>query len=294
LLGKKAEFESLGIDFALRFDTPAPAWTDDGLGKPIGELAATPDSAPTHRARVTFSGPLDSSIVPVLDQLKRLAQKNPVLWLEFDKVTRVEPVGADLMLRVFAAFQKSNHEVVLQGCANLSELCRKAVEVGRRDSSNAIWMLLLETYRLLNREAAFEEAGIDYCVTYEVSPPSWEAPSPRFSIDDSLNAPLAAPIEALAEMLSPDVLALKGDLIGKLEAELIRLTHFASTHHRVVIDCARLRRVDFTAAGALLNWAVGMQVAGSQVVFQQVGHLIGALFVVMGLHEVAQIERKKL
>jgi len=221
--------------------------------------------------------------------LKRLAQKNPALWLEFDKVTSVEPQGADLMLRVFAAFQKSNHEVILQGCAHLSALCQKGIEVGRRDPSNAVWMLLLETYRLLDRRAAFEEAGIDYCVTYEVSPPSWEPASARFRIDDSA---VAAPAEPEAEEVAPDTIALRGDLLGKLELELHRLNNFASVHENISVDCSRLRRVDFTAAGALLNWAVGMQGAGSPVRFLKVGHLIAALFVVMGLHEVAQIERK--
>lgn len=283
VLGRKTEFENLGIDFAVRFETAAPGWVPELVGE------VTPPARAANRAVVTFAGVLDGGVLPQLDLLKRLAQKNPVLWLEFDKVTAVEPHGADLMLRVFAAFQKSNHEVVLQGCAHLSALCQKSIEVGRRDPSNAIWMLLLETYRLLDRRAAFEESGIDYCVTYEVSPPSWEPASSRFRIDDS--HAVAALVEE-ADEVGPDTIALRGDLLGKLETELQRLNAFASVHDNVAVDCSRLRRVDFTAAGALLNWAVGMQGAGSPVRFLKVGHLIAALFVVMGLHEVAQIERK--
>jgi len=286
VLDKRVEFENLGIDYAVRFETSAPAWLNLAVAETAAPAAAT---TPADRAVVTFTGVLNGSILPLLDQLKRLAQKNPVLWLEFDKLTAVEAPGADLMLRVFTAFQKSNHEVVLSGCSHLSSLCQKAVEVGRHDTSNAIWMLLLETYRLLNRRAAFEEAGIDYCVTYEVSPPSWEPPSRRFRVEDG-HAEALVGVEA--ESLDPDVIALRGDLIGKLESELQRLNNFASVHEHICVDCSRLRRVDFTAAGALLNWAVSMQVAGSPVRFIEVGHLIAALFVVMGLHEVAQIERK--
>ena len=47
-------------------------------------------------------------------------------------------------------------------------------------ASDAAWMLLLDVQRLLNRQADFEETGIQYCITYEVSPPSWE-PSRRTS-----------------------------------------------------------------------------------------------------------------
>lgn len=284
LLGKKAEFESLAIDYAVRFDGAPPAWNDEAV------VAAPAPAA--ERAVIAFQGALDAGIVPLLDQLKRLAQKNRTLWLEFDRVTVVEPAGADLMLRVFAAFQKSSHEVMLQGVSHLADLCQHAVAVGRRDPSNAVWMLLLETYRLLDRQVAFEEAGIDYCVTYEVSPPSWEPPSARFKVDDGrLHQPVPG-VESGDENLPSNTLALRGDLVGKLEPELQRLTVFASVHPTVVIDCAHLRRVDFTAAGALLNWAVGMQAAGTPVRFAQVGHLVAALFAVMGLHEVAQIERR--
>ena len=36
--------------------------------------------------------------------------------------------------------------------------------------------MLLEILQLLHFEKAFEEASIDYCITFEVSPPSFEAP----------------------------------------------------------------------------------------------------------------------
>lgn len=294
VLGKKADFESLAIDFTVRFDVPAPNWRNDSefaLAAPVSAQANS--AASTDRAVISFKGALDAGIVPLLDQLKRMAQKAPVLWLEFDQVTSVDPTGAGLMLRVFAAFQKSNHEVAIVGAQHLSDRCRAAIEVGRRDPSNAIWMLLLETYRLLQRQAAFEETSIDYCVTYEVSPPAWEPPSPRFRIVDAAPATVRPASQATetAELVSPNTIALQGDLVGKLEVELQKMN--SASGARIVVDCTRLKRVDFTAAGALLNWAVGMQASGNTVEFRQVGQLIAALLVVMGLHEVAQIERKK-
>ena len=52
--------------------------------------------------------------------------------------------------------------------------------------------------------------------------------------------------------------------------------------------------MDFTAAGLLLNWAVGMRGQKKDLSFIHVGHLVAALFVVMGLHEVVPIERRKV
>ena len=290
-LGKRTEFENLAIDFAVRFETSAPAWSDAQARKPRAKPAQ-----PAARAAIVFKGALDARIVPQLEQLKKLAQRNPVLHLEFDQVTTVDTAGADLILRVFAAFQKSNHEVAISGASQLAERLRAAIEVGRRDASNAVWMLLLEIYRILGRQAAFEETSIDYCVTFEVSPPSWEPASPKYLVDDaaSVPPPVQAPVTEGDAVLRPDAIALGGDLVGKSDVELQRLTQFATTHDRIVVDCTQLTRVDFTAAGLLLNWAVGMRGAKKDIEFVNVGHLVAALFVVMGLHEVVPIERRKV
>lgn len=289
-LGKRNEFENLAIDYAVKFETSAPAWSEAQARKPVAKKAE-----PATRAAIVFKGALDARIVPQLEKLKTLAQRNPVLHLEFDQVTSVDPAGADLILRVFAAFQKSNHEVAIRGAGHLSERLQAAIEVGRRDESNAIWMLLLETYRILGRQAAFEETSIDYCVTYEVSPPSWEAASSKYRVEDQIVA--TAPVETALpdeESLPPDTIALSGELLGRSESDLQRLTAFAGNHERIVIDCAKLVRVDFTAAGLLLNWAVGMRGARKDIEFIHVGHLVAALFVVMGLHEVVPVTRRKV
>ena len=296
VLGKRAEFENLAIDYAIRFETSAPTWSEvKDHSSPLIRPVAAP--ATPGRAGVAFKGPLAGNIVAQLDQLKRLAQKNPVLHLNFGPVTEAEATGADLILRVFAAFQKSNHEVVIEGAENLAEKLMGAVEVGRRDPSNAVWMLLLEIYRILGRQAAFEETSIDYCVTYEVSPPSWEPPSTKFRLGDAPAAPAEMPVAAQVEVdpmeASGDAVALAGDLLGKAEGELLRLSNFAAEHRKVVVDCTRLRRVDFSAAGVLLNWAVGAQSANKTVEFREVSNLVAALLAVMGLHEVASIERRR-
>ena len=147
----------------------------------------------------------------------------------------------------------------------------------------------------MRRHDEFELAALDFCVTYEVSPPTWEPPSPRFRLDDSAPPPPAPVFEApvIDDAPTGDAITLSGELVGKAEAELHRLSNYAAEHRHITVDCRGLKRVDFTAAGALLNWAVGLQAQGKSAEFIKVGHLIAALFVVMGLHEVAHIERKQ-
>jgi len=289
-MGLRAEFEQLAIDYAVQFETSAPGWVDMQSRRPL-----TTKPAPVARAAVVFGGKLDARIVPQLEELRTLARRNPVLHLDFDKVTSIDSVGADLILRVLAAFQKSKHEVSISGAGVLAQRLQDAIAVGRRDEPNTVWMLLLEIYRILGRQAAFEETSIDYCVTYEVSPPSWEPASPKYTIEDAEAAPTPSDTDGATdddEVLPPDAIALSGEVLGKAEADMQRLTEFAGTHNRIIIDCSRLVRVDFTAAGLLLNWAVGMRGVRKHIEFVRVGHLVGALFAVMGLHEIVPVERR--
>src|SRR5258708_36046831 len=99
---------------------------------------------------------------------------NATLTLDVSDARAIDAVGAELLLRVFNAFKRASHELIVQGADQLLNPLRSAIEPGRRDSSDACWMLLLDVHRLLNRQNDFEETGIQYCITYEVSPPSWE------------------------------------------------------------------------------------------------------------------------
>ena len=56
----------------------------------------------------------------------------------------------------------------------LFHVLQEAAPTGVRDADPAFWLTRLDALRLANRADQFDEAAIDYCVTYEVSPPSWE------------------------------------------------------------------------------------------------------------------------
>src|SRR5258708_28126248 len=113
-----------------------------------------------------------ATIVKPLEHLKALAMTNATLTLDVSGVRTVDSVGAELLLRVFNAFKRSSHELIVLGVEQLLNPLRSAVEPGPRDTSDACWMLLLDVQQLLNRQGDFEEAAIPSCITYEAVPPS--------------------------------------------------------------------------------------------------------------------------
>jgi ABC-type transporter Mla MlaB component len=285
--GRKPEFEALAIDYSARFETSPPAW-DDALAPPPTEArpaAGTP-------AAVVMPESLDAQAVRPLEQVQRFAQRNREVALDVGPIRRVDPIGADLLLRVIRAFAKAARGLRVQGAESLLEVLSGTTEAGRRDPSESCWLLRLELLRLLGRQQAFEDLSIDYCVTYEVSPPSWE-PMPAavraVSGRESAAAPAApAPLE-VGFVSGTDAFVLRGELEGRVRDMLAALRVHLADRAEAVLDCRSLRRLDFVAAGELLNEVVALRAGGKYLVFRDVSHPVAALLAVMGIPDLAEV-----
>jgi ABC-type transporter Mla MlaB component len=208
-----------------------------------------------------------------------------VLRLEFAKVTDVDPVGCGLLLRTLQKLQKSEHDLILVGTAELVAKIRSILEVGRRDETEAPWLLMLEFLRLLNQEKDFEEASMDYCITFEVSPPAFVAPKNKITT--------AADEAGTVDVLS-DSFTMPATVEGKTDQLVASISKFSHDHNPALLDCKRLTRVDFTAAGQLLSNLAPLCGSGKVIEMHNVNYLIYALFNVMGLKEILHIVPRKL
>jgi ABC-type transporter Mla MlaB component len=275
--GKQEKFENLSIEFAAKFETSPPAW-DDGRA----DLDSTTQPTGGTTPAITFSGKLDASIVKQLERAQKLSEKNGVLRLEFARVTEVLPEGCELLLATLKKLQKSGYELILVGAPELANKIRGIIEVGRRDDIDAPWLLLLEILQLLNREQEFEETSIDYCVTFEVSPPAFVAPK---KVSTAIELPKAEESES-EKFTMPAVID------GRSNA-LNTITDYINRHERSILDCKNLVRIDFSAAGQLLSTLAPLTGQGKVVELCNVSYLVAALFQVIGLREVAHITLRK-
>ncbi|HWS75828.1 MAG TPA: STAS domain-containing protein, partial [Quisquiliibacterium sp.] len=157
--------------------------------------------------------------------------------------------------------------------------------------------------RLVGDRQAFDDLSIDYCVTYEVSPPPWE-PLPGCIRSDAVAAGDAGAARGQGD--APDVqapletgdhssgFALRGEIVGRMVAELESLREWAGARKEVHVDCRALRRLDFVAAGELLNEVLSLCSGGRSVRFIEPGAMVESLLVVMGIHELADIRRRRI
>jgi anti-anti-sigma regulatory factor len=291
-MGRKEDFESLAIDYSARFETSPPTW-DDAISPP-GEDAERPVPGGPPSA-VMMPAALDAQAVRQIEQVQRLAQRNRPVLVDLTAVRTVDAIGADLLLRVLNAFSRAQRELLVQGADALVPIVAGTIEAGRRDPSEACWLLQLELLRVLERQQEFEDLSIDYCVTYEVSPPPWE-PMPasvRVAAPGIDGAPAPSGAADTGFSAGADAFVVSGEMSGRAQEALSALRSYAADRAEVVVDCRRLRRLDFVAAGELLNEVVSLRTGGKYLVFRDLNHLVAALLSVMGFPDLVEIRLRR-
>ena len=167
----------------------------------------------------------------------------------------------------------------------------------------------LNALRTLNLLDDFELAALDYCVTYEVSPPPWQEARCQYQSVESLEVPSVVSPSVRVESASAwgsdfsqmataplgldgsaaVKLDLKGEVLGDATHALDGFDTAARSGDGIVVSCRGLIRVDFSAAGSILNWVAMRQAEGCRVQFRDVHRLVAAFFNVIGINEHARV-----
>lgn len=289
--GDKKAFEQLTMEYVLRFENTPSGWFDY-VDAPVREprvaaAVVTPASAGAEPA-VRLAATVDASVVKQLEELKNLATSHAALRLDFSAVRSIDLVGAELLLRVINAFKRARHELTLAGAEQFLGPLRSATEPGRRDASDALWMLMLEILRVLDRQEEFDETAIQYCITFEVSPPSWEPAPPNIK---------PGPATALEPMpqidAAVDFFEWRGAIDGEGEPHFGRLLIAAPANPQLIVECAQLRRMAFSAASAMLTLSRRVQKAGSSLELRNVNPMIAALLHLLGVDGIATVQPRR-
>jgi anti-anti-sigma regulatory factor len=278
LMGKRELFEKRALDYSMKYEKSPPTWVEPAR-QALGPALATGGTA-----FVSFAGMLGENIDKAAKQLDKIVTGNPVARADFAKLQDVDVLGAGMLLKSLKAARKARCELVMSGADKLAELLKGKIEVGRREDET-LWLLLLELYQHMAKQDLFEEWAVNYAVTFEVSPPSWETP-PQKRTSPSVEAPAAEPAES-------NVFPLQGEMYSAGSDAFRQLVDFATGREQVVIDCAALKRMDFVSAGLFLNTLTNLQVVGSSVTIRKPNQLLYALFCVLGINQVAAVEQRK-
>jgi hypothetical protein len=307
-IGQQAKFETLTMEYVEHFHRSAPQWFS--LPKLLADATATPASESNDDASVGWvcSASLDGDAV---NRLEALSMQLPLPWvMDWSALTSIDVEGAGRLQKLFSGWASQALTMRWIGGDQLLAVLQELAPTGVRDVDPVYWMLRLEALRLAHRPDQFDEVAIDYCVTFEVSPPSWENARCKAQLTGSgANAatrPLSMsvvgePVTSFLDGAEEEEAAapapvqitsveLSGQLSGDIGPILDRLADRAGDSRLIRISCALLMRVDFVAAGDLLNWVSARHADGREIVFQETHRLVALMFGAMGINESSRVQ----
>ena len=309
--GQVAPYESRAVDFTTRFHRSPPQWYDmpGAVAAMTGKEASDVASA-NVRAHWVSEVELDAYSVGTLQNvLQRAASPWVIDW---SPLRSLDQKAARALLGIFTLWGDQPVELRFIGAHALRDCLRDMTPAGRRDVEQLWWELRMAALRVMNRADEFELTALDFCVTYEVSPPGWERPRCRFqqqqgepgspdvdqsvlgeSVLEPLNSTLSGESSTLGNTLAGGgqlgMVELSGEVRGDPQATLDALEDRLAGADVLIISCRNLIRVDFSAAGTLLNWVSRHHAEGRLVQFVDVHRLVSAFFHVIGITEYAKV-----
>lgn len=310
--GQQESFYRVAIDHAQRFGQSAPVWfsTPELLGRATGAAPLEQVALAKQRGRLVWECPpaLD---LEALQALRASLSGAPAPWhLNWSRLVAISPEAGEALADLFGQWCLQPVTLHFEGAEVLEKTLRSLTPSGDRGVAPFWWRLRLDALRIMGLQDEFELAALDYCVVYEVSPPPWQNAQCQY-VSERMNPidgladvdllvhgavpdPDGPPSHAHTEPMTFDtpsaaVIELSGEVLGDAAEALDKLQAGLEGTNRLVISCDRLIRVDFSAAGSILNWVAAREAEGCHVQFRDVPRLVAAFFNVIGINEHARV-----
>ena len=311
--GQQQRFDALAADYAHQFGWSAPQW----FSLPSLVADAVADATPVEPGTPASPHGEVGWICPELldtDAVARLRSQTlqlPLPWVfDWTALRRIDAEAATQLAALLRHWGKQPLEMRWIAGETLFGVLHEAAPTGMRDADPAFWQARLEALKLAHRADQFDEVAIDYCVTYEVSPPSWERSRCKLRISDSGLSTHPPALSVVSQMSTGFMesrivddaggarqlanIELSGQLVGDVGATLQRLDAQLGQARVVNVCCAKLIRVDFIAAGDLLNWVLAKRSENRAVQFVDAHRLVALFFGAMGINEHAKVQVRKV
>ena len=307
----RARFDQAVVEFAHVFDTLTPQWSaigDEAVEEPsfsAQAVAAPPRASRDYSIGAIWSSPVELNAL-ALEDLRDAMASNPTPWhLDWSRLARISEDAMPLLAGLFGSLCDEPVALRFSGEQHLVDTLRTMMPAGDSSINPDWWSMRLNAMRTMQLLDDFELAALDYCVTYEVSPPAWQEARCQYSNVEAEDAATAAPVTQPSNWNSGFALApttpigldgvravsleLKGSVLGDATNAF---DAFDATEHSgkgIVVSCKGLVRVDFSAAGSILNWVAMREAEGCRVQFRDVHRLVAAFFNVIGINEHARV-----
>lgn len=262
--GDRAGFDKLCIDFVQTCEMSPPAWRE--ISKPVAKTVP-------GATNIALQGVLTAEELKQLEPLREAVAQRKNVHVDCSRLVGCDDSVSGQLAELLRQARQAKVTVGMDGATALIARLSARLRAGQSDHRPA-WELLLELLQRYGTQDAFEEKAVDYAITFEVSPPSWEAQA-------------KAVVDKTAEVAVPDdAYYLTGELRNSKFDELLPV--FELVDHPV-LDFSGVRRMDFFSAGQLVNRLAPLTASGREVIIRSPNHLVAELLAVVGVNKFARI-----
>lgn len=266
-----AAFDELALRYVVHFERSAPAW-ENTHAAPAGQRAPSPSRS------IVIAGKLTAVHAAQVAAAKSTSGK--AMRMDLSAITDFEDDGARALANALAAVRRQRAPLVLERAERLRGLLRAAVSANPAVGEGG-WLLLLEILQWQGDQAAFDDCAVEYAVALEVSPPSWEPPSPSGSASLPSSFESISPIKD-STVSDSDAVVWTGEVTGASPTSVSEVLELAENRKTILLDLSKLERIDFAGGAALAN-AVDrlsgqrktLQITGASAIIRALLYLVG-------------------
>ena len=264
-LGDKAAFDKLAVEFAQACETSPPTW------RQAEQVVVRKNHG--HNVFV-LQGVLTGEGAQPVAELAALIEKSQPVMVECGKLVGCDDEVAGQLAALLSDARRRGVPVTLSQIDGFLARLNERLVAGDQSRAPA-WSLLLELLQRHGTQELFEERAVDYAVTFELSPPSWETTKAA-----------AVPVVAHDAVPHDDACYLEGDLKNCRFEGLVAVLEGTEMP---ILDFSGVRRMDFFSAGQLVNRIAPYKAQGRDIVIRSPNHLVAELMAVVGLNKQARI-----
>jgi len=297
--GEIEKFERMHLLYEQRFGRRGPQWISFRLLARDALASRSPPAIRQVAAPWPGNGWICSSHLTregLGEMMKVLGVAGPVWELDWHALSSIDPAAVAPLKALFVHWGSTGVQLRFAGEAALLSALAAVTLTNDRSTEVVWWELHMAVLRAMHEADNFELVALNYCLTYEVSPPPWEDPYCSYASFDSHSVgpsslTLFSDIVGSGGSISREFkhAMLTGDLSGTSFTALDRLDADLAASGELVISCAGLVRMDFMAIEKLLGWVKVREARGECIEFIRVHRLIAAFFKVAGIAELARI-----
>ena len=307
----QARFDQAAAEFSNRFGSVIPQWsaigeaasTDAGAHAATTAAAAAPRVSRDYSVGAIWCSPAELN-AHALEELRDAMASHPTPWhLDWSRLVRIAEDAVPLLTGLFGSLCDEAVALRFSGARQLVDTLRAMMPSGDQSVNPDWWTMRLNALRTMQLLDDFELAALDYCVTYEVSPPAWQEARCQYENAEaedqaSARADPSAWGSGFNQMPTAPMgldgsqavqVELSGNVLGDASQALASFDRTGHKGDGIIVSCKGLLRVDFSAAGSILNWVAMREAEGCHVQFRDVHRLVAAFFNVIGINEHARV-----